>query len=86
LKALPIAHAPNWTLEQTIKDSPDDSQIHDAGRSQPACIAIQIALVQVMRSWGVGPSAVVGHLSREIAAAYAAGLMRHSQTSSLGRK
>lgn len=82
LKVLPTARAPNWTLEQTIMDSPDLSQIHDAARSQPTCTAIQIALVQVMRSWGIAPSAVVGHSSGEIAAAYAAGLVRYSYSPS----
>lgn len=77
LQALPEEHAPNWTLEETIMDSPDISQIHDAARSQPACTAIQIALVQLMSSWGISPSAVVGHSSGEIAAAYAAGILRY---------
>jgi acyl transferase domain-containing protein len=32
-----------------------------------------VALVNLLRSWGIFPSAVVGHSSGEIAAAYAAG-------------
>jgi acyl transferase domain-containing protein len=41
--------------------------------SQPLCSAIQIALVNLLRSWGVTATAVVGHSSGEIAAAYATG-------------
>jgi acyl transferase domain-containing protein len=41
--------------------------------SQPLCTAVQIAVVDLLASWGVSPSAVVGHSSGEIAAAYAAG-------------
>ncbi|KAM4060147.1 acyl transferase domain-containing protein [Hirsutella rhossiliensis] len=79
LKALPIHQAPNWTLEQAILDPPEVSRVHSPIRSQPLCTAIQIGLVQVMRSWGVVPSAVVGHSPGEIAAAYAAGLLSLSE-------
>lgn len=49
------------------------SQISKAEFSQPLCTVIQVALVNLLRSWGVEPSAVVGHSSGEIAAAYATG-------------
>ena len=37
------------------------------------CTAVQIALVDALSAIGVHPSAVVGHSSGEIAAAYASG-------------
>ncbi|KAK3937139.1 hypothetical protein QBC46DRAFT_294875 [Diplogelasinospora grovesii] len=43
--------------------------------SQPLCTALQIALVELLRSFGVVPGAVVGHSSGEIAAAYAVGAL-----------
>lgn len=43
--------------------------------SQPACTAVQLALTDLLRSWGVRPSAVTGHSSGEIGAAYAAGIL-----------
>lgn len=43
--------------------------------AQPLCTAVQIATVNLLESWGVAPSAVVGHSSGEIAAAYAAGAL-----------
>jgi NADPH:quinone reductase-like Zn-dependent oxidoreductase/malonyl CoA-acyl carrier protein transacylase len=43
--------------------------------SQPACTAVQLALVDLFSSWGIHPKAVVGHSSGEIAAAYAAGIL-----------
>ncbi|CAJ2513205.1 Uu.00g013240.m01.CDS01 [Anthostomella pinea] len=80
LKALlPPKYALKWTLEDSILDPPEVSHIHEASRSQPVCTAIQIALVDILRSWNVTPSSVVGHSSGEIAAAYAAGLLSASQ-------
>ncbi|TVY13419.1 Reducing polyketide synthase PKS2 [Lachnellula arida] len=51
------------------------SAVNEAHVSQPACTAIQIALTDLLRSWGVSPTAVAGHSSGEIAAAYAAGIL-----------
>ncbi|RYP18018.1 hypothetical protein DL767_009910 [Monosporascus sp. MG133] len=79
LRALPSQYAPNWTLEQTILDPPNASQVNNVTRSQPLCTAIQIALVNILHTWDVRPTAVVGHSSGEIAAAYAAGLLTAAQ-------
>ncbi|KAH8200137.1 hypothetical protein TruAng_005708 [Truncatella angustata] len=43
--------------------------------SQPLCTALQIALVELLKSFNVSPTAVVGHSSGEIAAAYAVGAL-----------
>lgn len=39
----------------------------------PLSIALQIALIDVIRSWGIEPTVVLGHSSGEMAAAYASG-------------
>ncbi|CAH0054704.1 unnamed protein product [Clonostachys solani] len=80
LQAIPWRdQRPSWTLKQTILDPPETSMIHDVTRSQPVCTAIQIALVDLLDSWGIQAESVVGHSSGEIAAAYAAGHLSAAQ-------
>lgn len=39
----------------------------------PLSLALQIGLVDVLRSWGIKPNMILGHSSGEMAAAYASG-------------
>ncbi|KAF6838923.1 polyketide synthase (beta-ketoacyl synthase domain-containing protein) [Colletotrichum plurivorum] len=61
----------NFDLIEEITRAEVDSRLQDPRISQPATTAIQVALVDLLRSFGVVPSSVVGHSSGEIAAAYA---------------
>lgn len=65
--------APSWTIEAELLKPSRTSRVHDAEFSQPLCTALQVGLVDVLASIGIKPTAVVGHSSGEIAAAYAAG-------------
>jgi acyl transferase domain-containing protein len=47
--------------------------MNDPFLSQAACAAVQIAIVDLLASWNILPSHVLGHSSGEIAAAYCAG-------------
>ncbi|KAH8646185.1 putative polyketide synthase [Xylariales sp. PMI_506] len=62
-----LPRPPSWTIEGGM--IPDD----------PLCTALQLALVNFFAECGVLPSAVVGHSSGEIAAAYAAGALNMSE-------
>ncbi|CAG8978751.1 hypothetical protein HYALB_00011512 [Hymenoscyphus albidus] len=59
-------------LEELSKDA-QSSRVSDAQISQPACTAIQLAMTDLFKSWGISPIAVAGHSSGEIGAAYATG-------------
>jgi NADPH:quinone reductase-like Zn-dependent oxidoreductase/malonyl CoA-acyl carrier protein transacylase len=61
-------------LDELQKDE-NSTQVNAAHISQPACTAVQLALVELLRSWKIAPTAVVGHSSGEIAAAYSAGII-----------
>ncbi|KAJ4414976.1 Type I Iterative PKS [Gnomoniopsis sp. IMI 355080] len=61
-----------WDLEEELLHA-DSTRINTAEIAQPATTAVQIALVEMLRSFGIKPTAVVGHSSGEIAAAYTAG-------------
>jgi acyl transferase domain-containing protein len=64
----------NVCIAELQRDS-TTSLINEAHISQPACTALQLALTDLLRSWGVLPTAVAGHSSGEIGAAYAAGIL-----------
>ena len=65
----------SWSLAGELEKPVDESRINDAEISQPACTAIQIGLVLLLRSWGIAPNVVIGHSSGEIASAFAAGII-----------
>ncbi|KAE8364491.1 hypothetical protein BDV27DRAFT_157797 [Aspergillus caelatus] len=64
---------PVWSIEEQLSMPPERSLLSKAEVAQPVCTALQIALCNHLARWEVFPSAVVGHSSGEIAAAYAAG-------------
>ncbi|KAL1843114.1 hypothetical protein VTJ49DRAFT_3061 [Mycothermus thermophilus] len=62
----------DWSLIDELGRDAKSSRVNEAHISQPSCTAIQLALINLLRSWGIRPTAVAGHSSGEIAAAYAA--------------
>jgi acyl transferase domain-containing protein/NADPH:quinone reductase-like Zn-dependent oxidoreductase/NAD(P)-dependent dehydrogenase (short-subunit alcohol dehydrogenase family) len=67
----------SWNAIDELQKT-EDSQIHLPEYSQTLCTVLQVALVDLLHQWGVTPKAVVGHSSGEIAAAYAASLITHT--------
>lgn len=74
LSTLPEADRPSWSLKQELL-SHDNARVGKATLSQPLCTALQIVHVELLRAAGVEFSAVVGHSSGEIGAAYCAGMI-----------
>jgi NADPH:quinone reductase-like Zn-dependent oxidoreductase/malonyl CoA-acyl carrier protein transacylase len=69
-------------MEELRKDE-TSTKVNAAHISQPACTAVQLALVELLRSWQITPNAVVGHSSGEIAAAYSAGIITFEDAMSI---
>ncbi|KAI1075939.1 lovastatin nonaketide synthase [Whalleya microplaca] len=70
-----LEHPPSFSLEQQLSCSAEESRISEPDIAQSTLSAIQIAIVDLLASWGVTPKATIGHSAGEIAASYAAGLI-----------
>ncbi len=63
-----------WSVEACLGRQTDEG-LTGSDRAQPTLCALQIALAEHWASWGVSPSALVGHSAGEVAAAYVAGAL-----------
>ncbi|KAK8017706.1 hypothetical protein PG993_014032 [Apiospora rasikravindrae] len=70
-----LKHAPSWKMRDILEECDDPKLMHDPEYSLPICTALQVAVVDLLATWGIRPAAVVGHSGGETAAAYAAGAM-----------
>ncbi|RHZ73806.1 hypothetical protein CDV55_100878 [Aspergillus turcosus] len=61
-----------WSLIEELTRSESESRVNEVTFSLPLSVAIQLALVDLLRSWGIHPTGVTGHSSGEVGAAYAA--------------
>jgi zearalenone synthase (highly reducing iterative type I polyketide synthase) len=59
-----------WSVTTELEREDKSSNIQLAKFSQPICTIVQVALVDLLKSWNIKPTGAVGHSSGEIAAAY----------------
>ncbi|KAL8725318.1 MAG: hypothetical protein Q9166_007424 [cf. Caloplaca sp. 2 TL-2023] len=78
LQGLP--DAPEWSVIEELLRSQKTSRLAETQFSQPICTALQLAILDLVEQWGIKPTAVVGHSSGEMAAAYAAGILSFENT------
>jgi acyl transferase domain-containing protein len=65
----------SWTLLDELQAPEERSRLAETKVVQPALFAIQVALVKLLKSWGVPADAVIGHSVGEVAAAHVAGVL-----------
>ena len=65
----------SWSVVDELKKTKASSQLHMAAYSQALCTVLQVALVDMLKTWNISPVAVVGHSSGEIGAAYCLGAL-----------
>ena len=65
----------SWGLLDELARDEHTSRIAEPDLAQVTNFAIQVALAEVWKSWGIVPGAVVGHSAGEMAAAYTAGAL-----------
>ncbi len=64
-----------WSLIEKLAAPEGESEVDQTAIAQLAIFAVQMALDALWRSWGITPSAVLGHSLGEIAAACSAGIL-----------
>jgi acyl transferase domain-containing protein len=65
----------DWSLLEVLQENEDPARLDEIDVIQPTLFAVEVALAELWRSWGITPDAVVGHSMGETAAAYIAGAL-----------
>jgi acyl transferase domain-containing protein/NADPH:quinone reductase-like Zn-dependent oxidoreductase/SAM-dependent methyltransferase/acyl carrier protein len=69
----------DWSLMEELLAGEHDSRMHKTEFAQPALFAVQLGILNVLRSRGLHADAVLGHSVGEVAAAYASGALSLEQ-------
>ncbi|KAI4250707.1 MAG: hypothetical protein LQ352_005293 [Teloschistes flavicans] len=65
----------SWSATEELMKAKSTSKLHLAEYSQTLCTVLQVAIVDLLRTWRIAPVAVAGHSSGEIGAAYCLGAL-----------
>ena len=71
-----VQQSAGWSLREAAAS---EEMLADTARSQVVLFAVQMALVELLKSWGVMPEAAAGHSVGEIAAAVTCGALTLEQ-------
>jgi len=66
----------DWSLKEEMFASEENSKMAETWLAQTANFAVQVALAELWKSYGIKPDAIVGHSTGEVAAFYLAGVYR----------
>jgi hybrid polyketide synthase / nonribosomal peptide synthetase FtdB len=65
----------DWSLCEELSRGEADHRMDDTSIAQPANFAIQYALSELLSSWGIEPTACIGHSTGEVASFWKAGVL-----------
>ncbi|OBJ55150.1 type I polyketide synthase [Mycobacterium sp. 1423905.2] len=68
-----------WSVLDELRTDENRSRMGETEVAQPANFAIQVALAEQLKQFGVTPDAVIGHSAGEVAAQYIAGVLTFEQ-------
>jgi acyl transferase domain-containing protein/acyl carrier protein len=68
------SHA-GWSILEEMLAEESETRIEETQIAQPANFLLQVALADLLRSWGIVPAAIVGHSVGEVSAAYISGAL-----------
>lgn len=69
-----------WSMMEELKRPIATSRLEDTLIGYPCSMAVEIALVELLKNWGIEPDGVVGHSGGETVAAYTSGLLNLEDT------
>ena len=69
----------DWSLLDELRRDEADSRMGETEFAQPANFAIQVALAEQLKAFGITPDAIIGHSAGEVAAHHLAGLLTFEQ-------
>jgi acyl transferase domain-containing protein/NADPH:quinone reductase-like Zn-dependent oxidoreductase/acyl carrier protein/NADP-dependent 3-hydroxy acid dehydrogenase YdfG len=70
-----FARRAGWSLLRELAADQEASRMSRTEVSQPCNFALQLALTNLWRLWGVAPAAIVGHSAGEVAAGHVSGIL-----------
>ena len=70
-----IKNVGNYSIIEILNSDDSDELLKQLDIIQPVLFAIEVALGELWRSWGIEADAIVGHSMGEVAAAYLAGVI-----------
>lgn len=73
-----------WSLVEELMRDAETTRVNTTALSIPICVAVQIALIRLLKAWGIEPTAVTSHSSGEIAASYTVGALSLRQAMAAG--
>ncbi|KAI0857178.1 hypothetical protein F4860DRAFT_528288 [Xylaria cubensis] len=64
-----------WSVIEELQRDESTTRVNEVEFSMPICCILQLSLVRLLQAWKIAPTAVTGHSTGEIAAAFAAGAL-----------